>query len=196
MDLGAYVQIDRFSEFMKKNNVEIPRLRGYRYMAEEQIVSESEIQKMIRGQHGWVCDRFVCSCPRFNPFSRTSEYSPTTDRLKKKYLIKETEECEFRGEKYTVDKTVGIRWDLIHGKRRKRLKYALKLAEKDVRRQFETFNKYVGRDDVFMIHARIGGWNWVNYDAHVNVATQPWFIEKVDDYFDRTYCDIYVKVDL
>lgn len=196
MDLYAYSQIPQFEEIMRANGIDIPRLRGYRHMAEEEIVSESEIQDAIRGQHGWVYDHFVCSCPRFNPFANGWEYSSATDRLKKKYLIKETEEREFRGKKYTVDNTVGIRWDLIHGKRRKQLKYALKLAEKDVRRQFETFNKYVGREDVFMVHARIGGWNWEAYDAHVSVATQPWFIEKVDDYFDSTYCDIYVKVSL
>ena len=23
---------------------------------------------------------------------------------------------------------------------------------------------------------------------------KPWFIEKVDDYFDSTYCDIYVRI--
>lgn len=196
MDLEAYCQIPRFEEFMKENNIEIPRLRGYRYMGEEQMVSESDIQDSIRKQHGWVLEHFVCSVPRFNPFANSWCYSSETYRLKKKYLIREPVEYEFHGQKHIFDRTVGIRWDLIHGKRRKRLKYALKLAARDVRRQFETFNKYVGCNDVFMIHARIGGRNWEAYDAHVNVATQPWFIEKVDDYFDSTYCDIYVRVNM
>ena len=54
------------------------------------------------------------------------------------------------------------------------------------------FNKYVGRKDILYIHARIGGGNWSYY--HHRVDKQPWFIEKVDDAFDSTYCDIYAKI--
>lgn len=59
--------------------------------------------------------------------------------------------------------------------------------------QYETFNKYVGRDDVLMVHARIGGGNWEYYGGP-ELAKQPWFIEKVDDSYDNTYCDIYVQI--
>ena len=59
--------------------------------------------------------------------------------------------------------------------------------------QFNTWNKYVGRDDVLYIHARIGGNNWNYYDGP-ELARQPWFLEKVDDCFDSTYCDIYAKI--
>ena len=64
---------------------------------------------------------------------------------------------------------------------------------KEYRKQFETFNKYCGRDDVLYIHARIGGGNWPYYDGP-ELSKQPWFIEKVDDAFDSTYCDIYAKI--
>ena len=43
------------------------------------------------------------------------------------------------------------------------------------------------------IHARIGGGNWSYYDGP-ELSKQPWFIEKVDDAFDSTYCDIYAKI--
>lgn len=57
---------------------------------------------------------------------------------------------------------------------------------------WKTFNKYCGRDDVLYIHARIGGGNWPSYREEVE--NQPWFIEKVDDAFDSTYCDIYARI--
>lgn len=44
------------------------------------------------------------------------------------------------------------------------------------------------------VHARIGGNNWVYFDGQ-QVAEHPAFIERVDDWFDSTYCDIYIKVD-
>lgn len=59
--------------------------------------------------------------------------------------------------------------------------------------QIETFNKYVGEIDVIMVHARLGGSNWEFYDCQ-ELEKQPWFIEKVDDSFDSTYCDIYIRL--
>lgn len=44
------------------------------------------------------------------------------------------------------------------------------------------------------VHARIGGNNWVFFGGQ-KVAEHPAFIERVDDWFDSTYCDIYLKVD-
>ena len=58
----------------------------------------------------------------------------------------------------------------------------------------DTFNKYAGRKDVLYVHARIGGNNWVFFGGQ-KVAEHPAFIERVDDWFDSTYCDIYLKVD-
>ena len=58
----------------------------------------------------------------------------------------------------------------------------------------EGTDKYVGRKDVFCVHARIGGNNW-NYYGGYKLEKEPWFLERVDDYWDSTYCDIYVKID-
>ena len=109
MDLYAYFQIDQLSGLAKDNGIEIPRLRGYRLMAEE------------------------------------SKLPVKTE------------------------------------------------AKEAARHQFETFNKYVGRDDVLYIHARIGGGNWLPYGG-ADIEKQPWFIEKVDDCYDQTYCDIYARI--
>ena len=110
MDLEAYTSIERLKSLAEKNNIKIPRLRGYRLMSKEEPIKED------------------------------FTYSEAEDR------------------------------------------------------QFSTFNKYVGRKDVLMVHARVGGDNWEFFDCHKTVATQPWFIEKVDDCFDNTYCDIYCKL--
>ena len=55
------------------------------------------------------------------------------------------------------------------------------------------WNKYVGRDDVLYIHARIGGNNWSYFNGN-EITRQSWFLSKADDYFDCTYCDIYAKI--
>ena len=200
MDLYAFAQMGRFTELMGRNQIDIPRLRGVRWMGEEEVVSEEEIKRDIFAESSWVLKQAVTSTPRFSLHPLWHEYSEWTDRLKRYYLIEETYEerwpdCVTGQEKTVVQRdVVGARWDRIHGKNRKNLKYMLKKKSRAVRRQADMHNKYVGRKDVLKIHARIGGKNWVNYDAHLTVEKQPWFLEKVDDSFDRTYCDIYVLI--
>lgn len=194
MDIKAYTQIDKFADIMKANDIFIPRLRGYRWMATEVSLSSNEIAESIKSHEGTIYERAVCSCPRFRPESDIFEYSQATDRLKKKYLIQEKRtETDGSGAEYSYEETVGFRWELLHGRNRKALKFSLKNGRKAVIRQLETFNKYVGRADVMYIHARIGGQNWSHYGG-AEISREPWFLEKVDDYFDDTYCDIYVKL--
>lgn len=193
MDLFAYSQIDSLEKIMKDNGIEIPRLRGLRLMSEEHTVSENEIAEAVKSNEKSIHESAVTSIPRFRPDSGWHRYSPTTDLIKKKYLIrKKITEIE-DGKEYSYNEIIGFRWDLIHGKNRKELKFALKKGRAAVIKNLTTFNKYVGRKDVLYVHARIGGDNWSYYGGN-QIEKQPWFLEKVDDYFDRTYCDIYVKI--
>lgn len=194
MDLFAYLQIEDIGKIAAQNGIDIPRLRGYRLMSEEKVISEEEIKETIRQNEIEECERLLRSVPRFQYNAGVTQYNDRTDYLVRKYLVKEKAtgiDC-CRNE-FTYDKTVGFRWDLIHGKNRKKLKFALKKARRAVRRQLETFNKYAGRNDVLYVHARIGGFNWIPYGGD-EIARKEWFLEKVDDYFDDTYCDIYVKI--
>ena len=93
----------------------------------------------------------------------------------------------------TVDGKKKVCWDRIHGWKRKVLKTFIHNEQKRVEAQRLLWNKYAGRDDILYIHARIGGGNWSYY--HDQVDTKPWFLEKVDDSFDSTYCDIYAKIE-
>lgn len=182
MDLGAYIQISELEEVAKANGIEVPRLRGYRLMVNESPISDEDIRGIIDGNNEWIYKMSCCSVPRFYPENSMHEFSLKTDRIKKKYLIVKDE------------KIVGFRWDLLHGKARKRVKLAIKRGEKRVRAQMGVFNKYAGREGVLYIHARIGGANWVYYGGNA-LEKQPWFIEKVDDHFDSTYCDIYARIE-
>lgn len=92
----------------------------------------------------------------------------------------------------TYKEYTGVKWNKIHGRKRKVLKTFIHNEIKRQQRQSEVWNKYVGRNDVLYIHARIGGGNWLYY--YKEVVDQPWFLEKVDDSYDSTYCDIYAKI--
>lgn len=152
MDLGAYAQIEDLGVIAEANGIEVPRLRGYRLMANERPATEEEIAK---------------SC---------KEVYHTIFRLHYKYG-----HDEWNGRKmhYRYDKRVPRR--------------DARRSAKRTRKQMETYNKYCGRPDVMMVHARIGGNNWKEYGG-IWIQKKPWFIEKVDDGFDPTYCDIYAKI--
>ena len=180
MDVYAYGNIGVLDEIVKKNNIEVPRLRGYRLMKDETQISMSDV--FSTEEEAELADDLIRAKPifRLDPF--IFEFSERTSKLCQYYLVKDEE-----------GNNVGIRWDRIHGWKRRKLKFAIKQQRRRYEKQYNTFNKYVGREDVLYIHARIGGGNWPAY--HSEVDTQPWFIEKVDDAFDSTYCDIYVKID-
>lgn len=188
MDFGAYVQIDDLEYLMKENGIEVPRLRGLRLMKDEEPLTRNEISEIAKEDGLYRCES-LCECG-FDINAFCYEWSQRTDAIKEYYL-------EFPArEDGTIDHTspIAVRWDRIHGKKRKAFKYVIRKAKQKTFKQFEVWNKYCGRDDVLYIHARIGGNNW-NYYGGEELAKQPWFLEKVDDHFDNTYCDIYAKIE-
>ena len=185
MDLFAYCQIADLEYIAQTNGIEVPRLRGYRLMSEEQFLTREDITEAAHGIEMHIYESACCSIPRFRPDSGASEFSRRTRAIEKKYLVKETVvDTRGDGSEYSREKVVGFRWNLLHGKNRKAVKFAIKKRRKMVVEQLQTFNKYVGRNDVLYIHARIGGSNWGYYGGN-EIAKQPWFLEKVDDYFDE-----------
>lgn len=176
MDLGAYANIDNLAELVARNEISVPRLRGYRLMADEAPLTDEEIAEvegdMIRHEYEYFCR----AVPRFS-HSTLHEYSCRTDRIIKKY----------------IDGNGDLRWGLLHGKRRKEMKFAVKKVKRAVRKQYDAWNRYAGQPGVLYIHARIGGNNWNYYKGYL-LEREPWFLEKVDDCFDDTYCDIYAKI--
>ena len=48
MDLGAYGQIEYLKSIAEANNIDIPRLRGYRLMKNESMVSKDQIDEMMK----------------------------------------------------------------------------------------------------------------------------------------------------
>lgn len=192
MDLLAYAQIDDFDEIAKDNGIVVPRLRGYRLMEDELAIDVNEDIVPSLKQH--VFRDALCSDPPFAIDPYCFEYSERTDRRKKKYgIYKKVAHTFSDGETEYRSELVDLKWDKIHGKRRKNVKFNLKRELKAAKKQYDTWNKYVGRKDILYIHTRIGGNNWIYYEGY-KLEKEPWFLEKVDDYFDNTYCDIYARI--
>lgn len=185
MDLKAYAQIDDFGKIVKDNGIEVPRLRGYRLMKDEKPVNISEM--VVKKDIAISCVKYLCESGHWDSNALCYELSSYIDRLKKYYLVAGKDEDGYT--EYT-----DVRWDRIHGWKRKVLKTYIHNEMKRQTKQWEIWNKYAGRDDILYIHARIGGGNWAYYSDQV--ANQPWFIEKIDDSFDSTYCDIYARIKL
>lgn len=177
MDLGAYAQIDNLGELAEKNGIYIPRLRGYRLMSEEKPLTKEDKEHWINSLYLIKCE-YILRRRWVRPGVYVHEYD---------YFVNKRVD--------RIIKDDGIDWSQVHGKLRKKFKYERKRAEKLCEKQISTFNKYAGRNDILMIHARIGGNNWLYYDGP-EIEKQSWFLEKVDDCFDNTYCDIYAKLNM
>lgn len=189
MDLGAYTNIDSIRELAIKNGIDVPRLRGYRLMKNETPILKEEIDKMVSDVSITIAEGMCRSTAIFSLNSCVHTYCFSTDKLVNRYLIHGYD----RWGNYSP---IDIRWDLIHGKRRKNLKFEIKKYKRALLKQYDMFNKYCGREDVLYIHSRIGGNNWAYFKGDELVKSQPWYLEHVDDSFDSTYCDIYAKIDI
>lgn len=185
MDLGAYVNIDNLAALAEANGISVPRLRGYRWMKNEQPYSKEQMAKIINESLLCEAEDFFRSLSYPRLYSMAYEYSWKTDARVQYFM-----ETENNGT------PIGIRWHRLHGKARRNLKLLFKQSTREHEKQMQVFNKYCGREDVLYIHTRIGGNNWNYYDGDHTVANQPWFLEKVDDAYDRTYCDIYAKLNI
>lgn len=187
MDIGAYARIKDLSAILDSTGINIPRLRGLRLMATEEKISENDIKEMADSAEVDAVEDLVRACPPWSVGSNSHSYCNRTDKNLKRFLVYTEDE---RGYKQPT----AVRWSELHGKKRKKVKLLAKTQTKRIRKSMETFNKYAGRKDVLYVHTRIGGNNWVYFDGP-KVAGHPAFIERVDDWFDSTYCDIYIKVD-
>lgn len=67
-----------------------------------------------------------------------------------------------------------------------------KPQEEDGSYQIEAYNSYCGRKDILYVHARIGGNNWEYYEDEI--VGKDKLVERIDDEFDCTYCDLYFKI--
>lgn len=182
MDLYAYSRISDLDKIAKENNIYVPRLRGYRLMAEEQAFTKEGIERGLIERSINACKNACESGPY--PFMMNPpwvEYSSRTKRVLKKYMALDNEGTP-----------TAIKWEKIHGKNRKVLKYLIKKSRNAFKVNVETFNKYVGRPDVLLIHSRINA-DWTFYGGK-EIEKQEWFLEKVPDAYDSTYCDIYARI--
>ena len=186
MDLVAYAQISDLEKIAKDNNIVVPRLRGYRLMKDEEPISVEDIKKMMKKCEVDICKDLCTSYPYWSTNTGCYRFSRYTDLIEKYYLIEGINEYGYKA-------YISIRWDRIHGWKRKVLKFEIKKQKKRIQEQFNMWNKYVGNENVLYIHARIGGNNWNNFDGN-ELAKSPWFLDKVNDSFDNTYCDIYAKI--
>lgn len=188
MDLYAYSQKENLQVIADANGIVIPRCRGYRLMKDEKPVPQAIIDDYKKESEYRVVRDLCGARPVWDPNSQIYVGDDLTDRLEQYYL---TSSVDDRGVHWT-----GIRWDRIHGKKRKILKFEIKKQNRAIQSQYDMFNKYVGREDVLYIHSRMGGANWKYYTGKVELMHQPWYLDRVDDEFDSTYCDFYAKIDV
>lgn len=188
MDLYAYMQIETLEAIAKANGIEIPRLRGYRLMSEEVPLSPKGYSQLFHDCAMEAIDMLCTSDPFWDPNSDCSIFNYRSDHARKYYI------------KYGLDKDgykapVAIRWDRIHGKKRRILKHEIKKNKKRAMAQYALWDKYAGQENILYIHSRMGGNNWAGYADKEVLMAQPWFLDRIDDWFDGTYCDFYARID-
>ena len=202
MDLEAYAQIGSLGGIAKDNGIDIPRLRGYRLMRNEKPIPKETVDEDKKACEIYAVIDLCQATPFWNPNSHYHTSSCWTDYLCDYYLTTERVKeniwhaiLEQEVEHYST-RCIGIRWDRIHGWKRRVLKFEIKKRKRKIQQQYDIWNKYAGQENVLYIHSRMGGNNWKYWlpDMKTELMNQPWFLDRVDDWWDSTYCDFYATI--
>lgn len=119
MNLTAYSQIEDLMPVLQSTGIEIPRLRGLSLMKNEEPVNQTDLNEILHSMEILAVQNLLESFPAWDFYSCCSELCPATDRRIKKYMILDED-----------GDPISIRWDRIHGKKRKTAKYAIKQYKK------------------------------------------------------------------
>lgn len=193
MDLGAYQNIEALDRLAKDNGIDIPRCRGYRLMKDEAVVTQAEIDELKMINAIYITELLIDSDPFW---CASDDYADIGIRICAYYRHGKGYFLIPNKDKNDMGEYSGIRWDRIHGWKRRILKFKIKQDNRKIQKQFDTWNKYAGREDVLYIHSRMGGYNWETYPKKKELMSKPWFLDRVEDGIDSTYCDFYAKIDI
>lgn len=163
MDLVAYKNIEDLDAIAQKNGIDVPRLRGYRLMANQKPITDEEIQKEVSENTTYHYRSLERIC---------------TDMLEDA-VVQDIRAFD-----------ANMSWIGMH-------RDSIVAFEREFKAQCAIYNKYAGRNDVLMIHSRMGGTKVYDDDYNVvyDLKDQPWFLDHVRDAYDNTYCDIYAKIE-
>lgn len=144
-------------------------------MRDEKIVTREQIDERIKHEILDIVKRIVEQ-------NSLNCWSSWKDDTRNDILI--------RDEKRNV---IDYRWEKIHGKKRKWIKFEIKKLKKNYNNQYALWNKFVGKN-VLYVHARLGGFNWRFYNGNEAISKHKDFLERCDDAWDSTYCDMYFEI--
>lgn len=147
MDLYATGQMkdNNLDKVLEEHGIKIPSIRGVRIMADEEYLSDKDIEKSCRYVY----------CKTKKLYTPDKYWHPATDKRQARALA---------------------RW-----------------YSRNAYKQLTAYNKHVKEEGVWMVHARVSDNSWIANGGR-DIEKQPWFIERVKDGMDATYCDIYVRV--
>lgn len=151
---------------------------GFKPMSDEKPVNPEEIAKRKNQYAVEHFENLLAAFPSWWTRSTRAYFYDNGTHLRWKHYLTKDEKGEYNG----------IRWDRIHGKHRKKLKFELKNCNKEIDKQYKVWDKYAGRQDVAYIYIKY-------YNLKDEVYNQPWFLETVDDYFEPTYRYVFIKID-
>lgn len=167
-------------DIFETTGVAVPGIRSICVMKEEEKISLSEIDRVMKREEVFIIDDLLSSYPRW-----TIHPYYTRPKNKEKYVHKYI---------HSSEEEAYVRWDRIHGKHRKIAKFECKKEKKRAKEAAGVFNKYVGKDDVICVYVfpqnRSDKEEWIK-----QIKSELSFLEINTDYDDPCIYNVYLKVD-
>ena len=119
MDLGAYAQIENLGAVASQNGISVPRIRGYRLMKDEKPMDY--LEAMGDGYEAQIVMDLIHAIPFWTYDSSWSAYGG--------------EEYKWAEKHYLGKDRNTVRWENIHGWKRRVLKLAIHTERKKYKKQ-------------------------------------------------------------
>lgn len=174
-------EINTRNDILQTAGVSIPG--EFLIMKEETKISLEEVDQIMKKQEVMIIDRLLSSNPRW-----TLQPYFTMPKNKEKYVHKYI---------HFDSKEEHVRWDRLHGKHRKIVKFECKKEKGKIRDGILTFNHFAGREDVMCI--RVDTSHSENGKGFLyQIESLPYFLTMNLSYeneaFSSNIYDIYLKV--
>lgn len=179
MKTYKYCKSGNYAEVLKEHKIEIHRISEIYFMGDGIKVPEDDVKQAGLEIDVTAIENACC----YDGSGYMYDY--ITRRMCRKH-IKNYSTTTSHSEQKPM-------WETVHGWLRRKAKFEKKKLAKSFKTEVNMFNQYVGRDDVLCVKAKLGSWNWSGR-VHSDYKDKDWYLGSCDDWWDKAYCTIYVRV--
>lgn len=186
------MKLNRFqiSDLFESCDCDLPAVRYVDWMGSREKYDPEQKKVWLTGTDFQALMRLCQATPCWNMYSDTITFDTKSKLLIKKYTCW-VDRVMSNGE---IIPDSDVNWDVLHGEKRKKVKFLSKRIKKHIIKWINLFNTYAGREDVLCVTCKADGENWKELGG-LEAEQHPEFLARISDALSKGYSTVYLKLD-